>query len=112
MAIDNEDLFIEKYSMLLLSAWRDEASMASILADPTTAAQNFGLPVDAGAVVKADRTQPENPYTKAETIRDWTATPGVHVLHLPEQPMVDVSELTEAELESVAGALAVLVLIL
>jgi hypothetical protein len=110
--IESEDLFLEKYSTLLVTAWRDEAAMNTILADPKRAATEVGLPVEAGAAVQIDRTQPESPYTKAETIRDWTATPGVHILHVPDQPMVDASELTEAELDAVSGACSVIVLVL
>jgi hypothetical protein len=109
--IESEDLFLEKYSTLLVTAWRDESAMSTILADPKKAAVEVGLPVTSGATVLVDRTQPENPYTKAETIRDWTATPGTHILHLPEQPMVDASELTEAELDTVSGACSVVVLV-
>jgi hypothetical protein len=109
--IESEDLFLEKYSTLLVTAWRDEDAMNTILADPRKAAVDVGLPVEAGATVLVDRTQPESPYSKAETIRDWTATPGRHVLHLPEQPMIDAAELTEAELDTVSGACSVIVLL-
>jgi hypothetical protein len=113
MAIENEELFVEKYSVLLLSAWRDELALNSILADPKKAAIEAGLPVDSGAIVRVDRTQPENPYSQKDVIRDWTETPGVHVLHVPEQPMVDLSELTEADLDTVAaGVVVVLIIIL
>jgi hypothetical protein len=109
--IESEDLFLEKYSTLLVTAWRDENTMSTILADPKKAAIDVGLPVSAGATVLVDRTQPESPYTKTETIRDWTATPGQHILHLPEQPMIDEAELSEAELDAVSGACTVVVIV-
>ncbi|WP_322754150.1 hypothetical protein [Frankia sp. Cas3] len=83
MAIENEELFVEKYTELLLAAWRDDAALGRILTNPAAAAAEFGLPVDAGATVRVDRSQPENLYTKDEVVRDWTATAGVHILHIP-----------------------------
>ncbi|KWV32764.1 hypothetical protein [Micromonospora rifamycinica] len=98
--------FITKYSQLVTAVWRSDEELRQLLADPTGYATAAGLPVSPGAVVVVDRTQPTALYTKDEIVADWTATAGRHVLHVPEVPLVDLNELTESELESVAGGVS------
>jgi hypothetical protein len=95
--------FAERYSALLLSAWRDETVMAAVLDDPARAAVEAGLPVEPGATVRVDLSQPEMFFTLDEVLREWTATPGEHVLHLPPDPMIDMSELADAEVDEIAA---------
>jgi hypothetical protein len=95
--------FAERYSALLLSAWRDETVMAAVLDDPARAAVEAGLPVQPGATVRVDLSQPETFFTLDEVVQEWTATPGEHVLHLPPDPMIDMSELADAEVDEIAA---------
>ncbi|MEU1884783.1 hypothetical protein AB0M91_17250 [Micromonospora rifamycinica] len=95
--------FVTKYSELVTAVWRSDEELQRLLADPTGYATAAGLPVSPGATVEVDRAQPTTLYTKDEIVADWSGTPGRHVLHVPEVPLVDLNELTEAELETVAG---------
>ena len=40
---------------------------------------------------------------KDEVIADWTATPGVHILHAPAAPVVDLDDLNDADLDSMSA---------
>src|SRR5690242_15071590 len=93
--------FIRNYSLLLAAVWGSEAEAAKLIADPTAYASSKGLPVDPGAVVRVDRTPHEGLFLKDEVIADWTASPGVHLLHAPAAPVVDLDDLDDADLDSV-----------
>jgi hypothetical protein len=102
-ATDLDPRFIRDYSMLLASVWSSDEELAKLLADPTRYATDKGLPVAEGATVEVLRTPGDTMPRKDEVARSWTGTPGRHVLHLPETPPIDLGELTEAELDSVAA---------
>lgn len=93
--------FIRNYSLLLAAVWGDEVEAAKFTSDPTAYASAKGLPVDPGAVVRVDRTPHEGLFLKEEVIADWTASPGVHILHAPAAPVVDLDDLGDADLDSV-----------
>jgi hypothetical protein len=95
--------FIKSYSSLLTTVWTNEAEAAKLAEDPTAYARAKGLPVAAGSVVRVDSTAHEGLFHKDEVIADWTATPGVHILHVPATPVVDLDELRDADLESVSA---------
>jgi hypothetical protein len=104
--------FIRNYSSLLTTVWTSEAEAAKLAEDPTAYASAKGLPVDAGAVVRIDTAPHEGLFHKDEVIADWTATPGVHILHVPATPVVDLDELKDADLEAVSAGDTVIVIIL
>jgi hypothetical protein len=100
--------FLDDYLQVMGLAWRSEAEEARLVADPTAYAIQNGLPVEAGAVVKLDRTQPDSIFTAEQLVADWTATPGEHILHVPAEELISEAELDEAELETVAGGTVVI----
>jgi hypothetical protein len=95
--------FIDNYLQVLGAVWHTDGEEAKLLADPTAYAIEKGLPVTPGAVVKLDRSQPEGLFQTDEILRDWTAAPGEHILHIPVEELISETDLTEDELESVAG---------
>jgi hypothetical protein len=95
--------FVKDYSALLIAVWTSEVEAAKLAADPTAYAREKGLPVEAGAEVRVDSAPHEGLFHKDEVIADWTATPGVHILHVPATPVVDLNELEDADLESVTA---------
>jgi hypothetical protein len=95
--------FLDNYLQVMGSTWRTEGEEAKLLANPTEYAIEKGLPVAPGAVVRLDRSQPDSLFTVDELIRDWTLTPGEHVLHVPFEELIGEADLTDAELETVAG---------
>ena len=60
-------------------------------------------------MVKLDRTQPETLFTVEQLLRDWLATPGEPVLHVPAEELINEADLTDAELETIAGGLTVVI---
>jgi hypothetical protein len=98
--------FIRSYSQVMTGVWTSEAEERRVEADPTAYAIEKGLPVTPGSTVRLDRSQPAALFTHDEIVEDWTRTPGIHVLHIPETPLVDVNELTEAELDAVGAGMA------
>ena len=101
--------FLDKYLQVMGSAWRSESEEARLVADPTAYATAKGLPVTQGSVVKLDRTQPAGLFTGDQLVQDWTATPGVHILHVPAEELISEADLTEGELETVAGGVTVVI---
>jgi len=97
-------VFLDKYLDAMGSAWRSADEEAKLVANPTAYAAEKGLPVQPGAVVKLDRAQPDSMFTAAQLVRDWTAKPGEHILHVPAQELITEADLTDVELETVAGA--------
>jgi len=103
--------FLRDYSSLLTSVWGSQEELDRLMADPTGYATSKGLPVAAGATVQIDRTPHEGLLHKSEIVASWTATPGVHILRVPPSAPIEVSELTDAELDTVAaGANFIIVL--
>lgn len=95
--------FLRSYSSVLTTVWGSENELAKLLADPTGYARSKGLPVAAGATVRVDRTPHEGLLHKSEIVASWTGTPGVHVLRVPPTAPIEVNELTDAELDTVAA---------
>lgn len=102
MSADSKE-FLDKYLQVMGNAWRSESEEAALVADPTAYATAKGLPVEQGSVVQLDRTQPVTLFTGDQLISDWNATPGVHILHIPADELISEADLTEGELETVAG---------
>lgn len=100
--------FLDNYLQAMGSAWRSEADEAQMVADPTSYAIAKGLPVEEGAVVTLDRTQPDGLFTVDQLVRDWLATPGQPILHVPGEELIAETDLTDAELEAVAGGTIVI----
>jgi len=100
---NSTDEFLQKYTELMVSVWRDENEERKLVADPKQYAIAAGLPVAAGATVVLDRSQTDGLFTQAQLLDDWNTTAGRHILHVPDAPLIDLAELDERELESVAG---------
>ncbi|GAA1798782.1 hypothetical protein GCM10009682_20470 [Luedemannella flava] len=97
--------FTRKYVDLLVKVWRDEDEHNRIVADPTAYAIEAGLPVGPGEVVVLDRSDLEHLPTKDDVMAKWDESATTHVLIVPQTPLIDTAELTDAELD-MAAALA------
>ena len=95
--------FLRSYSTLLTTVWGSESELAHLMADPTGYARAKGLPVAPGATVRVDRTPHEGLLHKSEIVAAWTQTPGEHVLRVPPSAPIEISDLTDAELDTVAA---------
>jgi hypothetical protein len=95
--------FLDNYLQAMGNAWRFSDEEAKLLADPTAYAIEKGLPVEPGAVVRLDRTQPDGLYTIEQIVADWTANPGQPILHIPAEELLAEGDLSDELLEMVAG---------
>jgi hypothetical protein len=95
--------FTRKYVDLLVNVWRDEAEQRRIVADPTAYAIEAGLPVAPGDVVVLDRSDLEHLPTKDDVMAKWNEGATTHVLLVPQTPLIDTAELSEAELDLAAA---------
>jgi hypothetical protein len=95
--------FVQAYVSLMGDVWRSEAEETRLLADPTAYAIEKGLPVDPGATVRLDRTQPDGLLKSSEVVRDWTASPGTHVLHVPAEEIISEGDLSDTDLELITA---------
>jgi hypothetical protein len=101
-AADND--FLTKYTAMMVSVWKDENEERKLAADPRQFAIAAGLPVADGKPVRLERGNVDGLFTKEQLVDDWNGPE--HILHVPAAPLVDLSELDERELESVAGGAA------
>jgi hypothetical protein len=97
--------FIRNYSELLMTVWRDDDELRKLLADPTAYARQIGFDLEPGARVEVEHSALEAMPSKAEVAAKWSGTPGVHTLIVPEEPLINADELSEAELEAVAAGM-------
>jgi len=105
-ALNEESEFLVKYTELMVSVWKDQDAERALTADPKQFAINAGLPVGAGDTVELDRTSNEGLFSKEQLLGDWNASATRHILHVPSEPLLDLSELDERELEAVAGGVS------
>lgn len=97
--------FIRNYSELLMNVWRDDDELNRLLADPTGYARQIGFDLEPGARVEIEHLALESMPSKAEVVAKWSGTPGVHTLIVPQEPLINADELSEAELEAVAAGM-------
>src|ERR1700760_4376412 len=99
--------FISSYSKLLVAAWSDESVHDRLVTDPKGVLAQFGLSVPESANVDLVRQIPAQ-HGEADVdfqVRLWEK--GLETcnfeMHTPDTPQIDSEELSDAELEAVAG---------
>lgn len=96
--------FVSAYTKILTAAWSNEAFAARLTAEPAAALAEHGLPVPAGSTVSIVREIGGEPDLEAQ-VRLWESgtSTGRYELRVPNTPQIDTRELSEADLEAVAG---------
>ncbi|MGW4898740.1 hypothetical protein ACWEQL_41935 [Kitasatospora sp. NPDC004240] len=96
--------FVNNYSGLLTAVWSDESFAELLAASPVEVLADAGLELVEGARVELVRDGDGEPDLEAQ-IQAWErgAQTGVYTLYVPSCPVIETQELTEAELEAVAG---------
>ena len=96
--------FVAAYTMVLTRAWSDDDYVARLERDPGGALTEQGLTPPDGVNVLICRDTEADPNLDAQ-IDLWENGPasGSCVLYVPHVPKVSSAELTEADLELVAG---------
>jgi hypothetical protein len=96
--------FVKSYTKILTSAWSDEAFAAKLHEDPAAVLNENGLEVPAGASVEiVSQTQGEGDLDDQVKIWEDGLESGKLTLYVPAMPQVEPGELSESELEGVAG---------
>ena len=99
--------FVNAYTRVLITAWSSEEFSAKLDGNPREALAEAGLEVPAGARIEVVRTVPEGQH---ETNLDvqvalWERglESGTFEFHIPETPQIDMAELSEGDLDSIAA---------
>jgi hypothetical protein len=97
--------FVSNYAKLLTHAWSDESFADQLQANPQQVLSENGLSVPADANVQIIRdTQGEGDLDEQVRLWEQGESSGQYKLYVPRTPQVEEGELSEAELEGVAGA--------
>ena len=96
--------FISAYTRILIRAWSDETFADQLIRDPCGALAGCGLQTADGKPVEIIRTGDADPDLEVQ-IRLWNdgASSGRYVLYVPDMPVIETKELSEEDLDSVAG---------
>ncbi|MEW1863433.1 hypothetical protein OG896_22260 [Streptomyces sp. NBC_00669] len=96
--------FVSAYTKVLTVAWSDEDYVNRLEANPRTALAEQGLELPADATVRIVRDIGGDPDLEAQ-VDLWGAgkVTGVYELRVPTSPQIEDRELSEADLEAVAG---------
>lgn len=96
--------FITGYSKALTMAWSDEAFKKRLVSDPPNALKDAGLKVPSGVKVNVI-TKIAGQGTLEDQIKIWEAgiAKGAVDLYVPDQPQLKEGELSDQQLEAVAG---------
>jgi hypothetical protein len=95
--------FVAGYTKLLTNAWSDEAFKKRLQADPVRVLEEVGLDVPAGTTVDIEDSKGEGNLDDQVKLWETGKSSGKITLYVPDAPQVDTSELSESELEGVAG---------
>ncbi len=96
--------FVAAYTKILANAWSDDEFRARLASEPEPALAENGLELPAGASVTIV-TDIAGEANLDEQVELWEAgqASGQFRLYVPAEPQVTTSELSESELEAVAG---------
>jgi len=95
--------FVGGYTKLLTNSWSDEAFKKRLLADPVRVLEEVGLSVPAGTSVDIRDSQGQGDLDDQVKLWEEGLHSGKITLYVPDAPAIDTSELSESELEGVAG---------
>ncbi|MBA8827508.1 hypothetical protein FHX42_004904 [Saccharopolyspora lacisalsi] len=99
--------FVNAYTKVLTTAWNDEAFAARLESDPKAAVREFGLEVADSAELHLVRNVPvgQDEPDMDKQVQWWEAgeQTGHYELHIPHAPELDMTELTENDLEAVSA---------
>jgi hypothetical protein len=96
--------FVAGYTKVLANAWSDDEFRERLKSEPKAALAEHGLdvPDDASITIVTEIAGEANLDEQVELWEQGT-TSGSYRLYVPDEPQVSTSELSESELETVAG---------
>jgi len=96
--------FVSGYTKILTNAWSDDSFRDRLASEPREALAENGLNVPAGAKIEiVSNVAGDQSLEDQVALWEQGAGSGEFRLYVPEEPQVDTSELSENELEAVAG---------
>ncbi|MFE3199311.1 hypothetical protein ACWGR4_26940 [Embleya sp. NPDC055664] len=96
--------FVRSYTKVLTAAWSDDEYASRLENDPRAALAEHGLELPAGASVRIIRNVEGEPDLDGQvTLWEAGTVSGTYELRVPNSPQIELRELSEADLESVAG---------
>jgi hypothetical protein len=95
--------FVGAYAKLLSNAWADDAYMQRVRSDPVQALEEVGLSVPSGTKITVSDSKGDGTLDDQIELWEKGISSGDITLYVPEAPKVDTAELSEGELEGVAG---------
>lgn len=109
MALDVQQRteFVNAYTRALINTWSSEEYAAKLGSDPRTALAEAGLELPVGAQINVVRTIPEGReegnLEEQVALYEQGLTTKIFEFHIPETPQIDIAELNEGDLASVAA---------
>jgi hypothetical protein len=96
--------FISAYTRVLTQAWSSDEFAHRLVRDPRAVLHENGLVTPVGAQVEIVRSRDADPDLEAQiTLWDNGAASGRYVLYVPDMPQIETRELSEEDLDAVAG---------
>jgi hypothetical protein len=96
--------FVRSYSKVLTNAWSDEDFLRRLQSDPKNTLSEFGLDPGPNANVNiVTEVQGEGGLDEQVKLWDEGRSSGDYKLYVPSVPQIEGTELSEQELENVAG---------
>ena len=104
MTREERSKFINGYSKVLTGAWADDKFMSRLKADPASVLNEAGVKVPAGVKINL-KTQIAGEGGLDDQIKLWEEglKKGAVDLYVPAQPQLGDGELSDQQLESIAG---------
>ena len=109
MTAEEKNAFLKAYGSVLNRTWTDQSYMSRVQTDPAGALKEAGLSIPPGVKISVQTQLPKLPSGKQGTIGDlltqWESgvAKGHTTLYLPARPSLVESELSEEQLNAVAG---------
>jgi hypothetical protein len=102
--------FVNAYTGALITAWSNEEFARKLDRAPVTALREVGLELPAHAEVILIRTLPEGEYEPSLDYQiglyEQGLATGRFELHIPETPQINMTELSDSDLDGVAAGTA------
>ncbi|MFG1698236.1 hypothetical protein [Nonomuraea sp. NPDC049309] len=101
--------FVNAYTRVLITAWSSEEFSAKLDNNPREALAESGLEVPADAQITVVRNVPEGAHESNIDVQvalwERGLETGVYEFHIPETPQIDMAELSEGDLDSIAAGI-------